>query len=120
VPFSLPIPARDGFWRATHESPGALAGLILIGSTHPRDFDLPAIPIPVTKILGLRDGIAPAAEARRNAHLLPPSTAWVEIDGANHVQLGYYRHQLGDDAPAIPGSCQQALLLAAVLRALER
>jgi pimeloyl-ACP methyl ester carboxylesterase len=105
--------------RFAHEAPPNLAGLILIGTTHPRDFDLSATPLKVTKIFGTNDGVASPAAIRANAKLLPPSTSWIEIPGANHVQFGFYRHQLFDGSPGIGRAEQQTALLKAVRRALD-
>lgn len=96
-----------------------LGGLALIGTTHPRDFDLSGLPIPVLKIFGSNDGIASPPAVLANRHLLPMHTTWQEIDGANHVQFGYYRHQLGDDRATISRAEQQRLLDTALLRALS-
>lgn len=104
--------------RYARESQTHIGGLILIGTTHPRDFDLSASPLPVTKILGSNDGVATPADARVNAKFLPPSTVWVEIPGANHVQFGYYGHQLMDHAATISRDEQQTALLKAIRRAL--
>lgn len=93
--------------RYVHENAPRLAGLVLIGTTHPRDFDLARISMPVTKIYGTRDGIASYDAMRRNKHLLPPNTLWVGIEGGNHVQFGYYRHQLGDGRATISRDDQQ-------------
>jgi hypothetical protein len=72
----------------------------------------------VTKIFGTHDGIAGPEATRANAKLLPPSTKWIEIRGGNHVQFGYYRHQLMDGLPGIGREEQQAALLTAVRRAI--
>jgi len=104
--------------RFARESPANIAGLVLIGTTHPRDFDLSGINLKVTKISGSHDGIASPDAIRANAKLLPPSTNWIEIPGANHVQFGYYRHHLLDGIPDITRDEQQAALLKAVLRAI--
>lgn len=105
--------------RFARESQSNIAGLILIGTTHPRDFDLSVSPLQVTKIMGTHDGVATPEATRANAALLPKSTTWVEISGANHVQFGYYRHQLLDGEPGITRAEQQAALLKAVRRALQ-
>jgi len=97
-----------------------LGGLALIGTTHPRDFDLSGLGIPVLKIFGSNDGIASPPAVLANRHLLPMQTTWQEIDGANHVQFGYHRHQLGDHAARISRQQQQAATLAGLLRLLER
>ena len=105
--------------RFARESTANIAGLVLIATTHPRDFDLSAAPLKVTKISGSNDGIASPAAIRANAKLLPPTTIWVEIAGANHVQFGYYRYQLFDGVAAISRDAQQAALLGAVRRAID-
>jgi pimeloyl-ACP methyl ester carboxylesterase len=106
--------------RFVHENRAGLVGLVLIGTTHPRDFSLAHLTIPVTKVYGTCDGIASHAKMRENQHLLPQDTTWVKIPGANHVQFGYYRHQLGDDQATISRAEQQRLLHAALLNALSR
>ena len=105
--------------RYARESQTNLAGLILIATTHPRDFDLSNLPLKITKISGANDGIASPADIRANARLLPPHTTFHEIPGANHVQFGYYRHQLLDGTPSITRQQQQAELLKLVRQALS-
>ncbi|MEP7362698.1 MAG: alpha/beta fold hydrolase [Acidobacteriota bacterium] len=99
--------------------PERVAGLILIGTTHPRDRDLSRFVYPVTKIMGSEDGVAPVAQSRENARLLPPQTRMVTIDGANHAQFGYYRYQLFDGRAKIGREEQQRQLTRAVVAALE-
>jgi len=106
--------------RFAQENQTRLAGLVLIATTHPRDFTLADLRIPVTKIFGTRDGVAPHNTMRQNSHLLPPNTAWVGIAGGNHVQFGYYRHQLGDNAATISRHEQQAAVRTELAKALER
>jgi pimeloyl-ACP methyl ester carboxylesterase len=99
--------------------PNRVAGLILIGTTHPRDRDLSGFRYPVTKIMGSLDGVAPVAKSKENAHWLPPQTKMVTIEGANHAQFGYYRYQLMDGTAAISREEQQRQLTGAVVGALE-
>jgi len=84
-----------------------LAGLILIGTTHPRDHNLSALPIPVMKISGTRDCVAGIEATAANRSLLPAATEWVTIEGANHAQFGYYGTQLGDCGASIGREEQQ-------------
>ena len=51
-----------------------VAGLLLVGTTHPRDVDLSKVKLPVTKIVGTKDGVASIAKVDANRHLLPAST----------------------------------------------
>jgi len=99
--------------------PQPMTGLILIGSTHPRDFSLADTRLAVTKIYGTADGVASADDVLANAALLPASTRWVAIEGGNHHQFGYYGFQPGDHFASITRDEQQAATLAAVLSALD-
>jgi len=101
--------------RIAAENPERLAGLVIVGSSHPRDHDLSSLEIPVTKIVGTRDGLAAPAEVRRNAALLPPHTRWLWIEGGNHSQFGWYGFQPMDRWPGIDASVQRAALIGGVL-----
>lgn len=105
--------------RYAHERPGELpAALALLGTTHPRDFSLAALAIPVWKVQATRDGIASPAGSAANRHLLPARVRWVEVAGGNHVQYGSYRWQLFDGAATISREEQQAAVRAALREAL--
>ena len=95
-----------------------ISGLILIGTTHPRDSDLSRLALPTAKIYGSRDGLAPMEEVLRLAAKLPPNTQWFEIEGANHSQFGWYGFQLGDRSAWISRERQQAQLLEGVMSLL--
>ena len=95
-----------------------LAGLVLIGTTHPRDVDLSALPHPVTKVVGTRDGLARVSAVEANRARLPASTRWVWIDGGNHSQFGWYGFQPGDRRATIPASEQRTSMTRAVLAML--
>lgn len=99
--------------------PEGLAGVVLIGTSHPRDVDLSALDVPVTKIAGTRDGVASRAKVEANRHLLPPSTQWVWVDGGNHSQFGWYGFQPGDRRATMEAAAQRALMIRAVLGALS-
>jgi pimeloyl-ACP methyl ester carboxylesterase len=104
--------------RFAGEHPEALAGLVLIGTTHPKRGSLAALRLPVTKIYGTRDCVADSAEVLANAHLLPATTHWVRVMGGNHQQFGWYGAQLGDCRATISRPVQQAATLKALLEAL--
>jgi pimeloyl-ACP methyl ester carboxylesterase len=100
------------------ENPAGLAGVVLIGTTHPRDVDLSGLTVPVTKIVGTRDGIARLSAVTANQHLLPASTRWVRIEGGNHSQFGWYGFQPGDRFAAISADAQRSQMIAAVLETI--
>jgi pimeloyl-ACP methyl ester carboxylesterase len=97
-----------------------LDGLVLIGTSHPRDFDLSGLTIDVTKVFASNDGLATPAEVKANARRLPPQTRWVNIEGGNHSQFGYYGFQLGDRRATISREAQQSATRQALLDALSR
>ncbi len=99
----------------------AFNGLILIGTTHPKEeaFDLSDSTLAVTKIYATNDGLAGMDEVEANSQYLPEDTNWVLIDGGNHSQFGYYGSQLGDNPAAISREVQQKLTVEAVLSALK-
>ena len=98
--------------------PAGFAGLILIGTSHPRDVDLSALTVPVTKIVGTRDGLASRGEVEQNRRLLPASTRWIWIEGGNHSQFGWYGFQPGDGRATISAAAQRAQMTKAVIETL--
>ena len=94
-------------------------GLVLIGTSHPRDVDLSGLVVPVTKIAGTRDGLASRADVERNRSKLPATTRWVWIEGGNHSQFGWYGFQPGDGWAMIPAEQQHETMIRAVLDALR-
>ncbi len=97
----------------------SVAGLLLIGTTHPRDVNLSSLKWPVTKIVGTRDGIAPLERSEANRHLLPTTTRWVAIEGANHSQFGWYGFQPLDHFASISRDSQHDQMIDAVVEALR-
>jgi pimeloyl-ACP methyl ester carboxylesterase len=104
--------------RVAREGSLPLRGLLLIGTSHPRDFSLAPLTIPVTKLLGTRDCVAEVAKSEANRRLLPPSTRWIVIDGANHSQFGGYGFQPGDCFASIARARQHELTVNVILEAL--
>ena len=94
--------------------------MVLIGSTHPKADDLSQLKIPVTKVFGDKDGVAPMADVLTNKKLLPPTTAWYKIDGGNHSQFGHYGWQILDGRPGITREEQQEQTRAAILKTIKR
>jgi pimeloyl-ACP methyl ester carboxylesterase len=88
--------------------PAGFSGLILIGTTHPRDVDLRSLTAPVTKIVGTRDGIAKPQDVEANRAKLPAPTHWVWVEGGNHSQFGWYGFQPGDRPASMPADGQHA------------
>ena len=105
--------------RLAHALPDAFAGLVLMGTSHPRDRDLSSLRMPVTKIAATNDGVA--GEAQFDRRLLPAATDWVRIEGGNHALFAYYApYQLFDGGATISRAQQQDQIVAALVVALER
>lgn len=92
------------FVRSDRSSVGAL---ILIATSHPKDFDLSGLTIPVKKISASNDGVAPPPLIQSTKRYLPAGTQWVEIVGGNHSQFGHYGPQFGDGSATIDRAEQQ-------------
>ena len=97
----------------------SLVGLVLIGTSHPRDFSLANTRLAVTRIYGTRDTVADVEKLEANRRNLPAVITDVRIDGGNHSQFGSYGFQPGDWPATISREEQHAQTLAAVLRMLQ-
>ena len=97
----------------------AYQGMVLVGTTHPK-VDLSALEIPVLKIGGTRDCVAPRDRSEEASSNLPAGTEWAWIEGANHAQFGYYGTQLGDCSASISRESQQRELVDALSGFLTR
>jgi hypothetical protein len=94
-------------------------GLVLWAS-YPPDGALATSSLPVVSIYASRDGLATPAKVLASQPLLPASARFVEIEGGNHAQFGWYGSQDGDNAPAIPRDEQQVKVVAATRALLEQ
>jgi pimeloyl-ACP methyl ester carboxylesterase len=106
--------------RFGRDYPDLTGGLLLIGTSHPRRFDLSRLHADVVKVSGSQDGLASPEEVRQFAKNLPASTRFVEIQGGNHAQFGWYSFQLGDKTPTITQAEQQTQLARTTLDMLQR
>lgn len=107
--------------RFAYNNTDRLSGLILIGTSHPKEdaFDLSATGLLVMKIYATQDGLASVSEVVDTGVYLPDNTIWVEIDGGNHAQFGYYGTQLGDKRAEISREKQQEITVSAILSMLN-
>ena len=95
------------------------AGLVLIGTSHPRDFSLAHLVIPVVQVFATRDTVANADKVHSALANLPPTTLSVHIDGGNHSQFGSYGFQPGDWPATISRETQQQLTIRTLLDLLR-
>lgn len=104
---------------AQTEAP-SFAGLVLIGTSHPRDISLANIRMPVARVYGTRDTVADVEKLERTKVNLPADATHIRIDGGNHSQFGSYGFQPGDWPATISREEQHDQTLAAVLDMLRR
>lgn len=97
-----------------------VSGLLLLGTSHPREDDLSALDIDVTKVYGSEDGLASEREVHEFASNLPKTTHLIRIEGGNHAQFGWYGWQLGDGRARISRTEQQAATVRAIVDQLRR
>lgn len=105
--------------RFVYEKLAKVDGLILMGTTHPKDFDLSGLAMPVMKIYGLNDGVANPKDVEAGKARLPPKTVFLPIVGGNHSQFGYYGFQLDDHKASISRNKQQQIILHGVISMMK-
>lgn len=98
-----------------------IAGLALVGTTHPREIDLSGLSpcTPVLKVSATRDGVARESESAKFRGKLPAHTRFASIEGGNHTQFGYYRYQLLDRRATVDRETQQRQLVEALIGVLR-
>jgi len=101
------------------ENPGKINKLVLMASTHPKNYVLNDSNISVLKIFGEHDGIAKQEDILKNRSNLPLNTKYILIRGGNHSQFGCYGFQLGDRFASISGNKQQKIIFAIVLNFIQ-
>lgn len=102
-----------------YDNPDTIDGLVLWASYPAGSNDLSNTDIAVTSIYGSNDGVATPEEVLAGKLLLPANATWVEIEGGNHAQFGWYGDQAGDNPASISHEEQQAQTVAATVTLLE-
>tara|TARA_R110002126_G_scaffold14765_3_gene61336 strand:- start:12241 stop:12684 length:444 start_codon:yes stop_codon:yes gene_type:complete len=113
--------SRGGRMAANYASkyPQTLSGMILLGTSHPKEKDLTNLSFPVLKISASEDGLASPSEIEQFSDNLPSSTNFVMIEGGNHSQFGYYGYQFGAGSALISREQQQEIILKEILNYLR-
>jgi hypothetical protein len=100
-------------------NPGALDGMALLASYPASSDDLSQSAVQVASIYATLDGLTSDADIDASRLLLPADTDWVEIEGGNHAQFGWYGEQRGDNPATISREDQQVQVLQAILALFE-
>ena len=95
-------------------NPDDVAGLVLWASYPAGNNDFSQRPdFPILSVFGSVDMGLEGIEASRS--LLASTVQWMEIEGGNHAQSGWYGPQPGDPDATIPREAQQAQMIDATL-----
>lgn len=92
-----------------------MKGLVLWASYPASNNDLSDSAMKVTSIYATLDGLATKEKINASRNLLPTDTTWVQIDGGNHAQFGWYGAQAGDNPAVISREEQQAQVIQSTL-----
>ncbi len=101
--------------RFAYLNTGSISGLVLLASYPASNNDLSSTDLPVLSVYASLDGVIDQDNLENSRNLLPPETVWVQIDGGNHAQFGYYGEQRGDNDAAIPTEAQLSITVRAIL-----
>jgi hypothetical protein len=95
-------------------------GLVLLASYPAGSNSLTDNKLMVASIYATQDGLATKDKIDASRELLPADTNWVQIDGGNHAQFGWYGNQSGDLPATISRKEQQAQVIRATLELLKQ
>jgi predicted esterase len=99
--------------------PGAVEGLLLLAAYPASSDDLSSSSLEVVSIYATLDGFASLEEIDTSRSILPKDTLWVEIDGGNHSQFGWYGFQSGDNLATISREAQQNQVISSTMELLS-
>ena len=106
--------------RYAFDHPEQIAGLVLLASYPEADRDFSGREIVAASIYGSLDGLATVYQVEAARTLFPADASFIEIEGGNHAQFGWYGEQAGDNPATISREDQQQQTLAATLAVLEQ
>jgi hypothetical protein len=94
-------------------------GLVLWASYPANSNNLSQSSIETTSISASLDGLSSPDKIAASHSLLPQDTTWVQIQGGNHAQFGWYGDQPGDNPATISREDQQAQIVQSTLDLLK-
>jgi len=102
-----------------YQNPLKIEGLVLWAAYPTSGNNMSSYKLQVTTIHGSNDGLVSTAQIQSSLEMLPPTTLYVEIQGGNHAQFGYYGDQSGDNPATITREAQQSQTLNATVELLQ-
>jgi hypothetical protein len=103
-----------------NQNPDQVSGLVLWASYPAENNNLSGYNLIASSIYGTRDGFVTQENIESSRALLPPDTAFVAIEGGNHVQFGWYGSQDGDNSATISRLEQQEQTITATIHLLKK
>lgn len=100
-----------------YEHQDSVQGLVLWAAYPASGTDLASADLRVLTVYGSLDAAQDDIEA--NSAMLPSDTTYVEIDGGNHEQFGWYGDQAGDPDATISREEQQSTIIVATIELLS-
>lgn len=104
----------------TYDHPDTIDGLILLAAYPTTSNSLAERELVSSMIYASNDGLATLADIEAARSLMPSTTRWVEIQGGNHAQFGWYGEQSGDLPATISHAEQQQQTVQAALDVLQQ
>jgi hypothetical protein len=101
--------------RYAAEHSDVVDGLALWASYPEDSIDLSPWPGTTASIFATLDGLTTVQDIEESRVLLPPDTAFVEIEGGNHAYFGWYGEQSGDNPATITREAQQRIVVEGTL-----
>ena len=99
---------------------GAGVDGLLLWASFPAESIADRTGLATMSIYGSQDALTTPADVAESMADLPPSTMFVEIEGAVHSYFGDYGDQRGDGVPTISREAAQAQIVAATVALLNR
>lgn len=104
----------------SYEHGEAIDGLILLAAYPTASNNLANRQLVSAMIYASNDGLATLADIEAARPLMPATTKWVEIQGGNHAQFGWYGEQAGDLPATIDHAEQHKQTVQAALDVLQQ
>ncbi len=105
--------------RYAFDHPDQIDGLVLLASYPEADRDFSNRDIAAASIYGSLDGLATIDQVEGTRDLFPVDVNFIEIEGGNHAQFGWYGAQAGDNEATISREEQQQQTVVGTLGVLE-
>jgi pimeloyl-ACP methyl ester carboxylesterase len=103
-----------------YSHPDKINGLILLAAYATKDSDLSKSSVSALTISGTNDGLATPDDIQASLQWLPTDATWIQIEGGNHAQMGWYGDQSGDNPASISREEQQDQIISASIDLLKK